>query len=52
MHIHRPFFNGQLKKKFRPITLIVWVLGKVEKMPRKDEKNEKNIFLFQTNIKV
>ena len=45
-------FSWSAHKKFRPIILIVWVLGKVEKMPRKDEKNEKNIFLFQTNIKV
>ena len=28
------------KKKVRPITFIVWVLGRVEKMPKKRVKNE------------
>ena len=33
MHDHSPIFQGQLKeKKIRPITLIVWVLGRVKKM--------------------
>ena len=32
MHVHSPIVHGQLKeKKFRPKTLIVWVLGRVEK---------------------
>ena len=32
MHVHSPFFDGQLKeKKTRQITLIVWVPGRVEK---------------------
>ena len=32
MHAHSPIFHGQLKeKKIRPITFIVWVLGRVEK---------------------
>ena len=36
MHVHSPIFQGQLKeKKIRPITLIVWVLGRVKKMPKK-----------------
>ena len=45
MHVHSPIFHGQLKeKKIRPITSIVWVLGRVEKMPKKGKKNEKKIF--------
>ena len=36
MHVHRPIFHGQLKgRKMRPKTLIVWVLGRVKKMPKK-----------------
>ena len=36
MHVHSPIFHGQLKeKKIRPITLIVWVLERAEKMPKK-----------------
>ena len=36
MHVHSPIFQGQLReKKIRPITLIVWVLGRVKKMPKK-----------------
>ena len=44
-------FQGQLnEKKIEPITLIVWVQGGVEKMPKKGQKNEKkNIFLFTNN---
>ena len=35
MHVHSPIFHGQLKEKnVRPITLIVCVLGRVEKMPK------------------
>ena len=33
MHVHSPIFQGQLK--FRPITLIVWVLRRVEKNAKK-----------------
>jgi len=35
MHIHSPICHGQLKEKIRPITLILWVLGRVKKMPKK-----------------
>ena len=51
MHIQSPIFHGQLKEKeIRPITLIVWVLGRVEKkIPNKGSKNEKNIFAFVLN---
>ena len=32
MHVHSPICHGQLKEnKIRPITLIVWVLWRVEK---------------------
>ena len=41
-----PIFHGQLKK--RPITLIIWVLGRVEKMPEKVQKKRK-IFFFVKN---
>ena len=34
MHNHSPIFHGQLIE-IRPITLIVWVLGRVEKKPKK-----------------
>jgi len=41
MHVHGPNFHGQLQeKKSRPITLMVWVLGRVEKKPKKDQQNE------------
>ena len=41
MHIQSAIFQGQLReKKVRPITFIVWVLGRVEKMPKKRVKNE------------
>ena len=36
MHVHSPICHCQLKEnKIRPISLIVWVLGRVEKMPKK-----------------
>ena len=47
MHVHSPIILGQLKKKIGPITIIVWVLGRVEKMPKNGVKNnEKNIFFI------
>ena len=34
IHVHSPIFQGQLiEKKIRSITFLVWVLGKVKKMP-------------------
>ena len=36
-------------KNIRPITLIVWVLGRIKKMPKKGSKNEKKYFLFVLN---
>ena len=36
MHIHSPIFHGRRKEnKIRPITLIVWVLWRVEKKLKK-----------------
>ena len=54
MHVHSPIFKGQLiVKQLKSITFIVWVLGRVEKMPKKGQKNEEKKFsLFQTNMKV
>ena len=50
MHVHSPIFQGQLKvKKIRPITLIVWVLGRVEKNSKKKVKKMKKIFFFVLN---
>ena len=48
MHIHSPIFHGRRKEnKIRPITLIVWVLGRgLKKMPRMGKKNVKNIYCF------
>ena len=41
MHVHSPIFHGQLKeKKIRRINLIVWVLGRMGKNPKKGSKNE------------
>ena len=40
MHVHSPIFHGQLKEKIRPITILVWVLRRVEKMPKKGSKND------------
>ena len=49
MHVHSPIFQGQFKKnKIRLITLIVWVLGRVKKMPKKGKKMKK-IFFFVLN---
>ena len=49
MHVHSPIFQGQLEeKKFRPITLIVWVLGRVKHGLKKCQRNEK-IFFFALN---
>ena len=47
MHVHSPFFHGQLKEnKNRPITSIVWVL--VKKYLKKGKKMKKNIvFCFK-----
>jgi len=45
MLVHSTIFQGQLIEKNRTITLIVWVLGTVEKMPKKGKKvRKKNIF--------
>ena len=54
MHVYSPVFQGQLiEKKIRSITLLVWVLGRVEKMPlKKSKKIQKYFYLFKTNIKV
>ena len=41
MHVHSPFSEGSLKKKIRPLTLIVLVLGRVEK---KGSEKLNNIF--------
>ena len=35
MHVHNPIFQGERIKKIKPITLIVWVLGRVEKNSKK-----------------
>ena len=35
MHDHSPIVQGQHIEKNRPITFIVWVLGKVEKYAKK-----------------
>ena len=42
MHVHRPICQGQLIEKIRPLTLLIWVLGKFDK---KSEKCKKLIFL-------
>ena len=43
MHVHSPFFHGQLKEnKNRPITSIVWVL--VKKYLKKGKKMKKILF--------
>ena len=52
MHVNSPIFQGQLIKKFSLITLIVWVLERVERYAKKGKKNVKIFFLFTTNIKV
>jgi len=49
MLVHSTIFQGQLIEKNRTITLIVWVLGTVEKMPKKGKKvRKKNIFFVLT----
>ena len=51
MHVHSPIFQGQLiEKKIEPITLIVWVLRRVEKITKKGKKNVKIIFCFTNMI--
>ena len=51
MHVYSPVFQGQLiEKKITSITFIVWVLGRVEKMPKKKSKNVKNIFFCLKQI--
>ena len=45
MHVHSSIFQGQLKeKKIRSITLIVLVLGRVEKSAKKRSKKCKKYF--------
>jgi len=47
MHVHNPIVQGQLIAKIiRPITLIVLVLGRVEKIPKKEKIFLKNICSF------
>ena len=49
--MHSPIIQGQLiEKKIRPITFIVWVLGRVEKNAKKRLKNVKNIFFCLKQI--
>ena len=38
-HVHSRIFQGQLIKKIRPITLIVWVLGRVKRWLKIRKKN-------------
>ena len=46
MHVYSPIFQGQLiEKKIKSKTFIVWVLGRVKKMPKKVKKMLK-IFFF------
>ena len=45
MHFYSPIFQSQLIEKIRPITLIVWILGRVEKNAKKwSNKLKKYIF--------
>ena len=44
------FFKASSLKKNRSITFIVWVLGRVEKDAKKDQKNVKNIFFCLKKI--
>ena len=47
MNVHSPIFQGQLKeKKITPITVIVWVLGRVEKNAKKNGQKKKYIFVL------
>ena len=41
------FFKVSSLKKIRPITFIVWVLGRAEKMPKKGKKMSKYFFCFK-----
>ena len=58
MHVHGPICQGQLIEKIRPITFIVWVLGRVKKKTpkqgsqNKGHKNLKQYFFALTNMKV
>ena len=46
IHVHSPIWHGQLKEKqIRPITLIVWVLGRVDKKCQKKGSKKLNFFL-------
>ena len=53
MHVHSQIFKRPAIEENRPITLIVWVLGRVEKkMPGKGQKSEKNnYFCFKQIFK-
>jgi len=47
MHVYSPIVYGHLKEKKRPKTLIVWVLGRVEKkIPKKSQKLKKYFFVL------
>ena len=46
MHVHRQIFQGHLLKKIRPIILIVWMLGRVEKRLKKGKKKKNVLFVF------
>ena len=52
MHVHSPIFQGQLIKKNRSITSIVWVPEKFEKMPKKGQKNEKKNIFFKNKYRI
>jgi len=53
VHVHSLIFKGQVIQKKISITCIVWVLGKVKKMPEKGKKKYyKYLFSFKKNIKV
>ena len=41
------FFKASSLKKIEPITLIVWVLRRVEKMPKRVKKCKKYFFVLQ-----
>ena len=47
MHDYSPIFQGQLIEKNKPITLRIWVPGRVEEMPK---KKGKNVIYFETDI--
>ena len=46
------FFKASTLKKIRSITLIVWVLGRVEKNAKKGQTNVKKKIFVKKNIKV